>query len=363
MKQCPNPNCIYYTRLEELPDAYVRCPGCGGLLVDADMQSGKLRSGKLRLPPGLSIRDLDQEFEEAFPGGSPTGPLAGVPSADEAAAYGGAEGYAEGEYYPYDQSQEYVVDPAVGSAPLSLMGKIGYILGGLLLLGACGLFMVVLFTRVIPQQGAATGPGATQTALVAQHPAVNTPISELPTASSLPAVAPTVQAIPPQPTATSQPAQPTQPEPTAVAAEPTQPPPPPPSATPAPPQPTAPVNATAPPAQEQATGGVLDAFMTNSVQSGQSLDRVTTYGASDAFVLSVQAEFGAGGITTVRTRWYGPDNGLLYELPRSYTLEGTYYSTFTLKKDSPWLEGNYRVDIYTNASTTPAYSLHFAVAP
>ena len=26
MKQCPDPNCIYYTRLEELPDAYVRCP-------------------------------------------------------------------------------------------------------------------------------------------------------------------------------------------------------------------------------------------------------------------------------------------------------------------------------------------------
>lgn len=362
MKQCPNPNCILYTRLEELPDAYVRCPGCGGLLVDANLQSGKLRSGKLRLPASLADRDLDEEFEEAFPGGSPSGGLAGVLGVDEAdgASEIEAEGYEEVEYYPYDQSQEYPVDAAAGPAPLSLMSKIGYILGGLLLLGACGLFAVVLFTRVLPQQGVATGPGATQTALVAQHPAVNTPISELPTASSLPAVAPTVPPIEPKPTGTSQPSQP---EATAVAVAPTQAPPQP-SDTPVPPQqPTASVNATAPPAQEQATGGVLDAFMTSNLQSGQPIDRVTTYSASDAFVLSVQAQFGAGGVTTVRTRWYGPDNGLLYEIPRSYTLAGTYYSTFTLKKDSPWLEGNYRVDVYTNESPTPAYTLQFAVAP
>ena len=68
----------------------------------------------------------------------------------------------------------------------------------------------------------------------------------------------------------------------------------------------------------------------------------------------MQAQFGAGGVTAVSTRWYGPDNGLLYELPRNYTLTGTYFSTFTLKKDSPWLEGSYRVDVYTNASPTPS---------
>jgi hypothetical protein len=355
MKQCPNPNCILYTRLEELPDAYVRCPGCGGLLVEANMQSGMLRSGPLSLTPGLAARDLDEEFEAAFPGGLPS---AGVSGALDPNALAGAEGYEEGEYSPYDQSEQYPVDAMAGPAPLSLLSKIGYVLGGLLLLGACGLFVVVLFTRVLPQQGAATGPGATQTALVAQHPAVNTPISELPTAGSLPAVAPTSPPIAPQPTATLKP-QP--PEATAVVVAPTQPPPP--TDTPLPPQPTAPVNATAPPAQQQATGGVLDAFMTGSLQSGQPVDRVTTYSASDGFVLAVQAQFGVGGVTTIRTRWYGPDNGLLYELPRNYTLTGTHYSTFTLKKDSPWLEGSYRVEVYTNASSTPAYTVQFAVAP
>src|SRR6188508_2066152 len=42
MKQCPNPNCIFYTRLEELPDAYIKCPGCGGALVDAASTSQKI---------------------------------------------------------------------------------------------------------------------------------------------------------------------------------------------------------------------------------------------------------------------------------------------------------------------------------
>ena len=103
--------------------------------------------------------------------------------------------------------------------------------------------------------------------------------------------------------------------------------------------------------------------MTGPLQSGQPVDHVTTYSASDPFVLAVQAQFGADGITSLVTRWYGPDGGLLYELPRNYTLTGAYYSTFTLKKDTPWLEGSYRVDIYTNASPAPAYSLQFSVAP
>ena len=78
MKQCPDPNCILYTRLEELPDAYVRCPGCGGLLVEANMQSGMLRSGPLSLTPGLASRDLDEEFEAAFPGGLPSSGVDGT---------------------------------------------------------------------------------------------------------------------------------------------------------------------------------------------------------------------------------------------------------------------------------------------
>ena len=89
MKQCPNPNCILYTRLEELPDAYVRCPGCGGLLVDANMQSGMLRSGPLNLTPGLASRDLDEEFEAAFPGGLPS---AGAGISMDPNAQAGVEG-------------------------------------------------------------------------------------------------------------------------------------------------------------------------------------------------------------------------------------------------------------------------------
>ena len=66
MKQCPNPNCILYTRLEELPDAYVRCPACGGQMVDAATSSGALNSGHLPKVSVLSSRDLDEEFEQAL---------------------------------------------------------------------------------------------------------------------------------------------------------------------------------------------------------------------------------------------------------------------------------------------------------
>src|SRR6476661_3230697 len=49
MKQCPNPDCIIYTRLDELPDTYTRCPQCGEELVDAPatLSTGRLGSGAL----------------------------------------------------------------------------------------------------------------------------------------------------------------------------------------------------------------------------------------------------------------------------------------------------------------------------
>jgi hypothetical protein len=346
MKQCPNPNCVFYTRLEELPDAYVRCPSCGGQLVDSSTTSGMLRSGHLPKISTLPGRDLEDEFEQAFPdeGGQPA-----LPGMASAAVAGQHE---EGEYYPYDESSEYEVQyPA--SSSLSRLGKLGYIVGALLLMAACGLFVFVVASRILPQSGVVASAQATQTALAAIRPAVNTPIAELPTADALPTAAPP----------TTEP--PTEPPPPQVTDTPVPPPPaPPPTSTtapPAPPAPTAQANSTAPPAQTEPTGGVLDAFMAGNIQGGQSLERVTAYGPSDPLVLVMQAQFGPGGVSTVVTRWYGPDSGLLYELPRDFERVGTYYSTFTLRKSTPWLEGGYRVDIYTNGAPSPAYSVSFAV--
>src|SRR5205807_1268168 len=134
MKQCPNPNCVYYTRLEELPDAYVRCPACGGPLVTSNIASNTLGSGQL--PPamsgGLAARDLDLEFADAFPGGAPVeGTVGAMRAAGATGPLGvaGAQGqYEEGEYYPYDQSSQYLVDEDAGPPPLSRMGKAAYLL-------------------------------------------------------------------------------------------------------------------------------------------------------------------------------------------------------------------------------------------
>ncbi len=352
MKQCPNPNCIYYTRLEELPDAYVRCPSCGGQLVNSSTTSGVLRSGHLPRISALPGRDLDDEFQQAFPEEAlqPAPQVVGVPT--------GAVQHEEGEYYPYDESSEYEVVP--GPPPLSRFARFGYIAGGLLLIIACGLFVFVIGSRIFQQAGVVPSPQATQTALASIRPAINTPISELPTANVLPTSAPPTSVpptnAPPPPPSTDTPSVPVSEPPTSAPVPIDTPP-------PSPPAPTAQVNATAPPAQSEPSAGVLDAFMTSSVQGGQSLDIVTTYGASDTFVLAVQAQFGPDGVTSVLTRWYGPDGGLLYEFPRSYSQSGTYYSTFNLRKSTPWLEGSYRVDIYTNDGTVPAYTVNFAVSP
>jgi hypothetical protein len=103
--------------------------------------------------------------------------------------------------------------------------------------------------------------------------------------------------------------------------------------------------------------------MVIGLESGQPAGNVKAYHANDAFVLAVQAQFGPGGVTTINTRWYGPDGVLLYEIPRTFSKQGTYYSGFTLKKSTPWSTGDYRVDIHTNDSPTPAYSVRFSVVP
>lgn len=341
MKQCPNPNCIYYTRLEELPDAYVRCPACGGQLVDSSMPSGALRSGHLPKVSALPSRDLDDEFQQAFPDDDAE-PVQSEFTGSNLAETGA---YQETEYDAY-ASSEYELP--YGPRPLSTLGKLGYIAGAFLLVAACGLFVFVMATRILPQSGVSGEVQATRTALAAIRPAVNTPIAELPTANVLPTEGvPPTNAPPAQPTDTAVPG--VEPQPTATNAP--------------PPPPTSQPNSTAPPAQDQPTGGIIEAFMTTEIPAGQTFDTVGVYDPSAAFVVAVQAQFGAGGVTSVVTRWYGPDNGLLYELPRDFTQAGTYYSTFTLRKNTPWLEGSYRVDIYTNGSASPAYTLGFSVSP
>jgi hypothetical protein len=136
--------------------------------------------------------------------------------------------------------------------------------------------------------------------------------------------------------------------------------------TPVPPTPLPPTAVpapTAPPAQPQPAGGILDAYMAAGVSAGRPTGRVTDYSPTDAFTVAVQAQYGAGGVTSVSTRWYGPDGALLYELPRQFAQAGTYYTSFTLRKDTPWLPGAYRVDIHANGSGTPSYTVRFSVVP
>ena len=339
MKQCPNPNCIYYTRLEELPDAYVRCPACGGQLVNSLTSSGALQSGHLP----RSARCPDATWTTSSSRRFPT--RTRNPRFRAWRALPGPGSTKKVNTTLTTKSSEYEVQYP---SPLSRLGRLGYIAGALLLVAACGLFVFVVGSRILPQSGAVASAQATQTALAAIRPAVNTPIAELPTANVLPTAAlPT--SVPP-----------TNPPPPQVTDTPG---PPPPTSTAAPPAPTAPANSTAPPAQTEPTGGVLDAFMVANIQGGEPAERTTSYGPSDPFVLAVQAQFGPDGVTTVRTRWYGPDGGLLYELPRDFERVGTYYSAFNLSKDSPWLEGGYRVDIYTNDAPSPAYTVGFSVTP
>ena len=357
MKQCPNPNCILYTRLEELPDAYTRCPGCGGQLVDAALLSGHLHSGHLTQRPsgGLGQRDIDQEFEEAFPAQSFAQPTADAIRPQQP----------DDEYYPYEDTEQ---DESVAVQPLGISrgARVAYVLALLLLLFACVLFTFVVGSRFL-NAASVTNADATETAIVALRPAVNTPIVEMPTVQQSQLPPETAVPLPTQP-----PTSPPQP-PTATAEQPlvllpTQAPLPPtptnlPPTTLQPTPQTEPAAPTAPPAQPQPIGGVTDARMVIGLDAGPARRHVSAYHAADPFVLAVQAQFGPGGVTSMKTRWYGPDGLLLYEIPRDFPQQGTFYTGFTLKKSTPWATGDYRVDIYTNNSPTPAYSVSFGVVP
>jgi hypothetical protein len=108
---------------------------------------------------------------------------------------------------------------------------------------------------------------------------------------------------------------------------------------------------------------VLDARMALELEGGQPAGNARAYRPTDAFHLAVQANYGPGGVTSITTRWYGPHGHQIYEVRKEFTQTGTYYAGFTLRKTSPWPIGDYRVDIHTNDSPTPDYTLYFSVVP
>ncbi|HEX8230981.1 MAG TPA: hypothetical protein VF826_16960 [Chloroflexia bacterium] len=384
MKQCPNPNCILYTRLEELPDAYVKCPGCGGLLVGIDSQSGQLASGRLsnhRQPSGPASTPrsgTSPQSRQRQP--NPNPPL--VPDADPYDPYGvsgpydpyaplrpvqsqqpAQSGPASGPYAvaPSDTGQHgaaqaalssnvsqaaYVSTSQLNTARWTTASKVAFGVGSVLLLLACGLLGWIFSNRFFPQSRVIASPQATETALALVHPPVNTPIAQ-PSLTTLagnfpgptlvvptsPVEAPTTLVVVPTPASATEVPQ--------VSAPTTQP---------------ADPGQAAPPAQQEPTGGILTAHMT----SGDG-GAVAEYAPSDPFNLAAQATFGQGNVTSVLTRWYGPEGSQIYAMQKDYTQPGTYYVAFTVRKNTPWLPGTYRVDIYTNNSSTPAYSVFFSV--
>lgn len=355
MKQCPNPNCIFYTRLEELPDAYVKCPGCGGALVNAD-SAFHMPNATTRVPSSASLYSQPNLFEQETSSHllAPPDPDAFAPPALNPYA---ADPYA---YAPVEEEDpEAAIETQSGWSATS---KAIVAVSALLLVMSCVVVVVLLSNRLFPQARTITSEQATATAIAGIRPPINTPIIAPPT-NTLPAASfPTV----PQPelplsTPTAPPAQP----PTEVAIAPTQPPPP----TQVVAQPTTVAQGestpgpTAPPPRTQPSGGVTNAQMSVQLAGGESAGNVNAYNSSDPFNLAVQATFGAGAVTSITTRWYGPEGTQIYEMRKAYSQPGVYYTGFTLRKSTPWQTGDYRVDIYTNDAPSPAYSVSFTVVP
>jgi hypothetical protein len=332
MKQCPNPNCILYTRLEELPDAYVKCPGCGGALVDANLTTSNISSGLFTRTSLSSSLLSGYEEQGEYAGVFEQPPPAYVHSvqapvvAGEYTQYGHTQAYHYGEATPI---QTYL-DPA---SPRRLgIGRLLLLFSVLLLSATCLSTGIVVGTRIFnAQREVASGDlQAVHTALPSGGDNGRMPVPPIPTFETPSGVQPTpVPSEPQREPLTSIPEQ-------------------------------AP---TPPPAQTAPTGGVLDARMALELEGGQPAGNVRAYRPTDAFHLAVQANYGPGGVTSITTRWYGPDGHQIYEVRKEFTQAGTYYAGFTLRKTSLWPTGDYRVDIHANDSPTPDYTLYFSVVP
>jgi hypothetical protein len=335
------------------------------------------------MPPGGYGEAYEDEYDDEFEPPEPPvprfTPYPRSPSAQSAQPAPGAAPavYADAEYYPYEQAEQQPdAAVAVQAAPISLWTRIAFLAGAFLVVFACVLFAYVLVTRVFSRPTVLLTVQATETAVSQLKPPVNTPIAVMPTVPSSETLAtPTSAGVAVViPTSTSEPVvvvPPTEtPEPVVVLPSPTTELPPPATSIPPPPTlvpptevPPAPPAPTAPPEQPQPAGGIVDAYMAAGVSGGSPTGRVPAYSPGDAFTVAVQAQYGSGGVTSVVTRWYGPDGGLLYELPRQFTQAGTYYASFTLRKSTPWLPGEYRVDIHANGSAAASYTVRFPVVP
>lgn len=369
MKQCPNPNCILYTRLEELPDAYVKCPGCGGMLVTLDNQSGHMASGRLSnrpvpappaavprsgpgQPSGPSYLPPMQGQSRSTPpllddsdAYDPYAPLQQIPPGMQSDPYAGGysdtsqHGASHASMSPAMSQAAYVSTSSLGTAKWTTASKVAFGLGSVLLLLACGLLGWIFSNRFFPESRVIASPQATETALALVRPPVNTPIMQ-------PSIT-TIAGNFPGPTLVV----PTRPmEPTALVIVPTEVP----QVIVPPAQP--PASSQPPPAQQEPVGGIIEAHMTSEPGNPTS-----DYGPNDAFSLAAQATFGPGNVTSVLTRWYGPDGAQIYAMQKEYSQPGVYYAAFTVHKNTPWLPGTYRVDIYANNSPAPSYSVLFNV--
>lgn len=352
MKQCPNPNCIFYTRLEELPDAYVKCPGCGGMLVDSDTLSGKLPPEPR--PPARSYTvqaslPLDTSPHRNRVGHDVFAPIERDPYAEDP--------YAQDPYaYAQDEEDPQGLTGGHSQSRWPTASKVIIAVSALLMVGACMIVVLLLSNRLFPQGRTITSAQATETAISSLRPPINTPIIAPPT-NTLGAVAYPTAAVPP----TTQAVLP----PTQVALQPTQPPLPTQASVPLPTtvQQGATPGPTAPAPQTQASAYISNAQMALQLKGGEPSGNVSAYRAADPFNLAVQASFGANAVTAITTRWYGPEGAQIYDMRKAYSQPGVYYTGFTLNKSAPWTLGNYRVDIYTNDSPSPAYSVTFSVVP
>ena len=330
MKECLNPNCTLYTRLEELPDAYTKCPTCDGPLVTAGGRAHPSTILSGTAIPMYGQQRLHTEFD-------PTLGHAVQPGLE---AYGVADQQDFQDEYAYgDQDSDGFVDAQQPRG--SSVARMAFLGAGLLVVLVCGLAAFVLGGQAFSRGRIVSGPQATETALSYLRPAINTPIPIRPTIQRSVGGGSGVVSPPEVPTPVAQ-------LPTATT-----------QVVVAPQLPAA----TPPPAQPQAGGGIISGQMSVRFEGGEPVGVTSVYEPDDTLNLVVQANFGEGGVRSVLTRWYGPGNSRIYEMRKEYTQAGTYYAGFTLKNATPWPPGDYRVDIHPNDSPVPGYSVTFSVVP
>jgi hypothetical protein len=325
MKKCSNPDCSYRTKFDD----YLACPRCTSPLVDTRTLTGSL-------PP----EDLSEAQTSPY---VPINRLQHEPAAE----YGGGGGFQYVQQpLPYQEPQggDFAGVPMEGYADEPLMlfhsNRLGRLrtaaiaAGGLVLVGVCLVLALSLGSRFSshPVFLNTEAVAATETVVASLRAPVNTPIPILPT------IAPSVTG-----SETQSPAN-----------------------TGLDPNPNSDPNSASrlqPQASPSSPAPVIDAIMCARLDGGQPAGVTSAYHTTDPFNLAVKAQFGAGGVQNIATRWYGPDDSQIYQMKQTYSQQGTYYVGFTVSKSGPWAAGSYRADIYTNDAPQPVRSVSFKVIP